>query len=567
MKDARPDSGFAAEEILGRLKASGIDVLLANGGTDFPSIIEALAGQAESGIEMPEALVVTHEGVALGMAHGYYLASGKPAAVMVHVNVGLANAVMGLINAASDRIPVLMLSGRTPLTEAGRFGSRNSPIHWGQEMRDQAAMIREVVKWDYELRYPEQGVLAVDRALSVAQSEPKGPVYLSLPREVLAEAAPAGGRAAAPPPAPVAYGAPPPDLVAEAARILAQAERPVIITQGIDVRGFEPLAGLAERWALPVVEYWSTRQALPTSHPMHGGREPTDWVKDADAILTVDAMVPWITDHVQPPEGCRVIALGPDPSFRAAPMRSFPADLTLAGGTLAGLQALDAAMGEPPAERTDALAARRERVSALRDDRVVDAVKRAEAGSGTPMSPAWVGRCLNEAAGPEAIYFNELGIDPTVMQFDEPGTFFSSPLSGGLGWGLPAAMGAALADRSRTVIACVGDGSYMFANPVACHQTCAAHGLPVLTVVFNNGIWNAVRRSTLYMYPDGKAAAANVMPITALEGGTDHAAIARAHGAHAERVSDGADLPAAIGRALAATKAGQQALLEVMVSY
>ena len=107
----------------------------------------------------------------------------------------------------------------------------------------------------------------------------------------------------------------------------------------------------------------------------------------------------------------------------------------------------------------------------------------------------------------------------------------------------------------------------MFANPVACHQTAAAHDLPVLTVVFNNGIWNAVRRSTLYMYPEGKAAAANVMPITALDGATDHAAIARAHGAHAERVADGAELAAAIERALSATRSGQQALLEVMVSY
>ncbi|WP_309086714.1 thiamine pyrophosphate-binding protein, partial [Chelativorans sp.] len=194
MKHHQPAGSFAAEHLLGHMKAAGIDVLFANGGTDFPSIIEAFARAAESGIAMPEPLAIPHEGVAVGMAHGYYLMAGKPAGVIVHVNVGLANSVMGIINAASDNIPILMCSGRTPLTEKGRFGSRNAPIHWGQEMRDQASMIREVVKWDYELRYPEQAGAVIDRAMSVALSEPCGPVYLSLPREVLAEGTPGAER-------------------------------------------------------------------------------------------------------------------------------------------------------------------------------------------------------------------------------------------------------------------------------------------------------------------------------------------------------------------------------------
>src|SRR5690606_18249090 len=138
MKHERPDNiiagTFAAEAVLGRMKAAGIDVLFANGGTDFPSIIEAYARRAESGVAMPEPYIIPHEGVAVGMAHGYYLATGRPAGVMVHVNVGLANSVMGILNAASENVPILMTSGRTPLTETGRFGSRSAPIHWGQEM-------------------------------------------------------------------------------------------------------------------------------------------------------------------------------------------------------------------------------------------------------------------------------------------------------------------------------------------------------------------------------------------------------------------------------------------------
>src|SRR5690606_10765050 len=143
--------------------------------------------------------------------------------------------------------------------------------------------------------------------------------------------------------------------------------------------------------------------------------------------------------------------------------------------------------------------------------------------------------------------------DPTAMRFEKPGSYFFTPISGGLGWGVPAALGAQLANRNRQMIATVGDGSYMFANPVACHQTAAALKLPLLTVVFNNGIWNAVRRSTLQMYPDGRAASANVMPMTALDPSPAYAAVARAHGAHAERVESGDALPEAIKRALAAT--------------
>ena len=565
MKHTRPEGMFAAEALLGHMKAAGIDVLFANGGTDFPSIIEAYARSAETGIAMPEPLVIPHEGVAVGMAHGYYLATGKPAAVMVHVNVGLANSVMGLINAASENVPILMTSGRTPLTEAGRFGSRSSPIHWGQEMRDQAGMVREVVKWDYELRYAEQAGPAVDRALSIAMSEPRGPVYLSLPREALAEPAAAYGMETTY--APTSYGPPAPEQVRQAAEKLAAAKNPVFIIQSPEVGdSFEPLAGFAERFALPVVEFWATRQALPTSHPMNVGREPGPWLGDADVVVVANAMVPWIAGHVKLPEGCTVIAIGPEPQYRNLPMRGFPIHLSLAGGFNATISALDQALSEIGIAE-EVLAGRRDKAATFRAEAEAAAAKRVASGSGAPMSPAFVSRCLNEVAGPDAVFFNELGVDLSVMKFEKPGSYFTTPLSGGLGWGLTAALGAQLGNRNRQVIATIGDGSYMFANPVACHQVAAALKLPLLTVVFNNGIWNAVRRSTLYMYPEGNAARANVMPITALDPAPDYAAVARAHGAHAERVESGEDLPAAIERALQVTRSGRQAMLEVKVSY
>jgi acetolactate synthase-1/2/3 large subunit len=248
-------------------------------------------------------------------------------------------------------------------------------------------------------------------------------------------------------------------------------------------------------------------------------------------------------------------------------MRSFPVDVALAGDSGLALTALSAGLGAFEESLKETVAARRATIArrsleARRADRA-----RAVARSGTPMSPAWVSLCLSEATGGDAVVFNELGCDPSVMRFAKAGTLFSTGLAGGLGWGLPAALGFQIADRERLVIACIGDGSYIFANPVACHHVASAQKLPVLTVVFNNGIWNAVRRATLAMYPDGEAARSNAMPFTQLTPAPDYVAIARAHGHGAERIEDGTALPEAIERALAGIRNGRMpALLEVVVS-
>src|SRR5205807_9177005 len=109
------------------------------------------------------------------------------------------NTINNLINLSRDRVPLLLAAGRTPITEKGQFGSRSRPIHWAQEMFDQAGMLREMVKWDYELRVPGQIGDVVTRAYEAAMTSPRGPVYLVLPREPLsapvADVAPSGPRA------------------------------------------------------------------------------------------------------------------------------------------------------------------------------------------------------------------------------------------------------------------------------------------------------------------------------------------------------------------------------------
>ncbi|MCB1511638.1 MAG: decarboxylase, partial [Hyphomicrobiaceae bacterium] len=174
-----------------------------------------------------------------------------------------------------------------------------------------------------------------------------------------------------------------------------------------------------------------------------------------------------------------------------------------------------------------------------------------------------VSHCLDALKGDDAIVFNELGCDPSVMTFTRPDSYFGHPIAGGLGWGVPAALGAKLAAPDRLVVACVGDGSYMFANPVACHQTAAALRLPILTIVFNNAVWNAVRRSTRAVYPTGEAAAVNDMPLSSLSPSPAFEKVVEASDGLGICVEDPADLPKALQRAIAAVRGGQQALLNV----
>ena len=175
-----------ADAYLAILADRGVDYLFANAGTDFAPLIEALAKAQALGTPHPTPIACPHENTAQHMAIGYYLATGRPQLTMMHVNVGTANGMNGLLNASRGNVPMLFTAGRTPTNEHSLKGHRTLDIHWTQEMYDQSGMTREAVKWDYELRNVEQLETIVDRALSVMMSDPKGPAYLALPREVLA---------------------------------------------------------------------------------------------------------------------------------------------------------------------------------------------------------------------------------------------------------------------------------------------------------------------------------------------------------------------------------------------
>jgi len=533
-----------AESLLDGLSLSGIQYMFANAGTDFPPIIEALARRDPSAA--PVALTIPHETAAVAMAHGAYLVTGRAQAVMVHVNVGLANSVMGVINAASDNIPMLVMSGRTPISERGRKGARMTPIQYGQEMFDQTSLVRDLVKYSYEMRYPEQGKQLVMRAMSLATSEPQGPVYLSLPKEPLSEIVPEITQTHHPMPPSATKILPDPEAIIKLARLLETASNPVIICQRGDTEGrlSRALSTLAAKHGIAVFEPFLLRNVLPSNDPALQGYHASG-PSDADLIIVLDSDTPWIEATNAPGPETIVVHIGPDPHFARMPVRGFRTDLAISSDSVEAILAVDRAARAPSAagQRSKALA---QSATQRRDAAQV----KAKAGDTNPMSAEWISHCVSEIMDEEAVAFSELGLLPAYMTLKGPNRLFNNVHAGGLGWAMPAALGAQLMRPDRLTIACMGDGSYMFANPVACHQIAEALRLPILTIIKNNAMWNAVRRSVVNGYPDGSAAMSNTVPLTSLEPLPDFAAIARASRAHAERIEDGRELPAALQRAV-----------------
>lgn len=544
---ARMTAGGA---IFPRLKALGVDYVFANSGTDFPPIIEGLAEAAAQGEDLPQAVVIPHEHAAMGMAHGYYLVSGRPQAVMMHTNVGLANGSIGAINAACENIPVLMMSGRTPVAESDRFGARTVPIGWGQEMRDQTALVREAAKWDYELRFPEQISGLLDRAFAIANSTPKGPVYLSLPREVLCEEVEADALSA---PATIrpSLGAGDPAGIAEGAALLAAAKRPLIIAQrgvGTDAV-FAAFGEWVARHGIAVASWWATHLSLPTDHACHIGGDPGAAMAQADVVLVINSLAPWWPDNHKLADDTKVINIGPDPIFNRFPVRMFPSDVTIQGETALILPALMQAVDDAP--QNPDVAPRREALTAASAIRVTAERQAALGDTAKGITKAQVSHALGEALSGQAFsIFSELGAQLGPLACRERLNWFQEPHSGGLGWSFPAALGAQLAAPDRTCVATLGDGSYMFANPTVCHQIAEALELPILVVILNNAEWGAVRQSVWQLYPDGHAARANTMPLTSLTPVPDFTLTAQASRAWTREVTDPDEVASAIADAL-----------------
>jgi len=558
-----------AQAYLELLRDRGIQYFFGNAGTDFAPLVDAFARLTSEGKETPRPVLVPHEFAAVSMAHGFAMVTGEPQVVMVHVNVGTSNGLTGVMNASRANIPLIFTAGRTPITEGELPGGRNLHIHWAQESFDQASMLREYVKWDYELRNFVQLERVVDRALNVAMSEPKGPVYLSLPREVLAEEhreftySPRGPRL---------YAKPGPDTeaVRRAAELLKEAESPLVITSmaGKNPAAVGELVKLCESFALPVTIPMSNLYLnFPTEHPLHLGFDPLKYVGSADVILVVECDVPWFPIKTNPKPEAKVIQMGIDPFFSRYPMRTFPVDVPISSEPEKGLKALREALQSYRPKRLKRIKERFRRLAGEHEaQRAAWKAMARRVRNDRPIDMEWLSHCVGRVRDGDTVILNEYDLRTHQVPINEPGSFYGSPLCSGLGWCFGAALGVKLARPESIPIVCMGDGTYHFTAPSACHFV--AQNLPVVVIVFNNQCWNAVKGSVIDLYPDGWASRKNHFVLCDLEPAPAYEKIAEAFGGYGERVEDPGEILPALKRAVRAVrKEKRQALLNVICKH
>jgi acetolactate synthase-1/2/3 large subunit len=391
-------------------------------------------------------------------------------------------------------------------------------------------------------------------------------VYLTLPREVLANPATRARRgnvrplgAVTPEPAQAA--------IEEAAALIAKAEFPLIITSSVgrDPQAVEELGALAQEYTIPVVQSEARDYNLPTDHPMNLGFEPPAWLAKADVIVVLDSVVPWIPKTHGPRKDAKVIHISNDPLAARYPFREIEADMVITGSPCAALRMLRECLAGSPKATNGAADTRRKTIAAAREDMAAKKKKLIETVKDqTPVHPAWLTHCINQVKSEDAIVISELGVPLAQLNLSTPRSYMGGLLSGGLGFGLGAGLGAKLAAPEREVIVTVGDGSYMFGNPLPYHYVGRAENLPTLTIITNNMMWGAVRQSTLDVYPEGRAAKANVMPLTELKPSPDFEKVIETCGGQGEKVEGPAAVMGALERSLAAVRGGTPATLNIM---
>jgi len=563
-----------AEAFLAQMKALGsVRYMFANTGTDHGPLIEAMAKAAKEDPRDIQPVVVPHEIAAVSMAHGYYNVTQKPQMVLVHTLPGTANALGGIINAASCNVPLFLVAGRTPITEGELRAGKSQNIHWRQESRDQGNIVREFVKWDYEVRTNQNLAAVVSRAYKISMSEPRGPVYLTLPREWLFEAMESTQVLSPDSLSPASKMQADQASLEKAAEWLIASDSPLIVTKylGRNPEAVRYLVDLAELLAITVVQQLSYVN-FPTDHPLNLGTQTSKYVRGSDVLFFIDTDVPW-----EPPnrnvlrDGVKIIHLERDPMFTGIPGWGFPADLPVTGCSEVSLPVLTAIIKAKLAAGAVAkskLEERRKKTAAEHDAMIGEIEASIEAAKNhKPINPVWLSKCIGDVMDDKTIIVNETVTSrlAEVIHLNRPGSQFSTPLAGHLGWGLGAAIGMKLGAPDATVIAAEGDGSYMFCAPTACHFTAQKYRIPFLTVIYNNQVWNASLNAARGLYPDGVAARTRNFPGTDLSPSPNFELTAQACGAYAARVEEPSEVPDALAKALKVVKEeGRQALLNVV---
>jgi benzoylformate decarboxylase len=524
-----------ADRLLAALADAGVEVVFGNPGSTELPLIDAFPRQGRV-----RYVLGLHEAAVMGIADGYAQQGDRLAVVNVHVQPGLANALSGVLNAARARVPMLVTVGQqvTGLLESGPFLGG-----------DVVAMARPVAKAAWEVVRPADLAPSVARAVAVATAHPRGPVVLSLPMDVLAAPATDGGATPSAEPAVATADR----LVHDAVGLLTRAESPVLLAgDGVvheDAAG--DLLTIAERVGAPVWgEPFAARTPVPAAHPLWRGPLPGFAAEIAprlaghDVVLAVGMPVFRLFGDSPGPAlapGTGLIHVDPDP---AEVGRSIPTDVAMPIRVAPALRALLASLPAPG----PGVEARRARVVAAIAAERRDAAERLRDMAAAPgITPA-----VLSVAIAEAVRRDDLVVDEALTS----GRWLRVALGGrndarnwlahrgsALGWGLPAAVGAKLADPGRRVLCVHGDGGFLFGAHAL--WTAARERVGVAVVVADNGGYEILRAGLEGMTgrPSGPwpGLAIDDPPV-------DVAAIARGFGASAERLEPGGRLGEALER-------------------
>jgi acetolactate synthase-1/2/3 large subunit len=565
----------ASHDLLQGLVDLGIEYLFCNLGTDHAPLIEEMAHWREQGRAFPKLILCPHENTAVHMAGGYAVATGRGQAVLVHVDAGTANAAMGLHNLCRTRIPVLLIAGRAPMsTFDGATGGRDTYVHFIQEPFDQASVVRPYVKWEYNLAWPSMAHEVVSRAGAVMQSDPTGPVYLTLPREVLAAPVDVAslGAYGHQNHLPVKAQGADATAVRAIAEQLMRSENPMLVTAYAGRNHEAPalIEKLAILCGMRVCEFNTIYMNIRRDSPYFGGYNPAAFTEQADFGLMVDVDVPWIPKTTRVNPNAYWAQLDVDAIKRDIPMWGFPLNARIEGDSVRLItQLIEIIEAHATPEFKTKAAARGLALQAVHAQNRHRAATLAQVpGVVNAINPHYLCAAIGQQIDLHDVVLNE-AIRNTMAVFEQiprevPGSLMGLS-GGGLGFSAGTALGIKLAQGKNRVIHFVGDGSFYFSNPSSVYAVANQYGLPILTVLLDNGGWSAVKESTLRMYPQGEAKSTNQFA-SELGYTTDFAAIAEAAGAHGESLVVPAQVEAAIARCLAALDSGRSALLHVRIT-
>lgn len=541
------------EAVVSAFEAVGADYIFSSPGSEWAPVWEALARRHRDGVPSPAYLDLTHETVAVGMATGYALVTGRAQGVLLHAGPGLLQGAMAIHGALLAGVPMVVMSsesstyGDAPGVDPGGQWYRNLSVVGGPH-----AMAAPFMKWANQAASVHTLHGMVTRAAELAERAPAGPVYLNVPLEVLLDP---WQPAVSTPVARQGETVSAPDDVTRVLDLLLAAERPVIVTEtaGREAGGVAALVEFAETFEIPVVEPSSAVCAnFPRGHRLHVGGDIEPFMAEADVMLLVNCRAPFYPPSRRP--SGTVVVIDEVPQRPHVAYQVLHAAHYLEGGVAATLRQLSA-RGRPPVPE-----ARRSRAEALRAAEV-EAVRTAEReATASGIDPIRL-----------AVALRELGavvVDETITHSRFVRRHLASEdyfyVQGGLGQGIAVALGVKLATPDRLVVLTIGDGAFLY-NPIV-QSLEASRGLPILIVVFNNRQYRSMKMNHLRFYPLGAAVETGEFLGVDLAGQPELSSFAAPFGFHGEAVGSLDELGPALDRAVKSVRSGVTAIINVSVN-